>query len=302
MTERWYCDRDLVRELPFRYRIYALYSRLVGSRSSRRVVGGSFLLRAIRSLSRVFNLSTVVPIRGIDGLTVLADFADDRVLEVVHEIRGENAEYHVMRELLKEGDTFIDVGANFGSFSLLASRLVGVSGVVLAIEPQPRLARLIRESASRSRASNVTVHEIAAGASTETVTLLVPADDSGRAGIFPAFSGSGTHESAPVSVATLDEIAGGLVPLARTVIKIDVEGSEFAVLDGARLIIAARRPVILIELNPWSAKAAGKSTGELVELLHQLGYRSFSTTTSFPTLLDRSSIPLTGQHNLVAMG
>ena len=117
---RWCEDPALVRELPARYRAYAWYSRMAGSNTSRHVPGGSFLLRTLKSLGS----TTKARIRGIDGLTVVTDFADERILEVIHEIRGENPEYRVMRSLLSPGGTFVDVGANFGTFSLLASRQV----------------------------------------------------------------------------------------------------------------------------------------------------------------------------------
>src|SRR5690349_9738865 len=100
----WYEDENLVDELPLRYRAYAAYSRLSGSRDSRRVPGGSFLLRLLRRVSHATGLGSIVPIHGIDGLVVFADFDDERILDVIHEIRGENPEYRVMSEMLKPGD------------------------------------------------------------------------------------------------------------------------------------------------------------------------------------------------------
>ena len=297
---KWYQDGDLVRALPRRYQAYAYWSRLAGDPASRRVPAGSFLLRSIRGLSRLAGLDTVAQVRGIDRLTVLADFADERILEVVHEIRGENPEYAMMRAILCKGDTFIDVGANFGTFSLLASRRVGPEGKVIAIEPQPRLAGLIRKSVELSEVANARVIEAAIGSAPGVVTLLVPSNDTGRAGIFPAFSGKGSHEGVQREVLTLDSLAAEIPRGGRVFMKIDVEGSELAVLDGATEIVSTRKPVILVELNPWSARAAGRTTSDLLDKLDNLGYRSFSTTTSFPKHLQRSEIPLDRQTNLLA--
>lgn len=297
---KWYEDPDLVAALPRRYRVYAAWSRLAGDRGSRRVIGGSFLLRALRRLSRIMGGSTVAPVRGIDGLIVLTDFADERVLEVIHEIRGENPEYRVMQALLRGGDTFVDAGANYGTFSLLASRLVGSDGRVIAVEPQPALCAGIAESLRLSNAGNVTVMQTALGAAPGSATLLVPADDTGRSGLFPAFSGKGRHDSVSVGVVTLDSIFAGQTSNGRLFIKIDVEGSELRVLAGAKQIISAHKPVIMVELNPWSARAADGSTSALIDMLANLGYRSFSTTTLFPKQLQKSDIPLEGQHNLLA--
>ena len=299
-SSKWYEDPKLVAALPGRYRAYAAWSRFAGDRNSRKVIAGSFLLRALRRLSRSTGRSTVAPIRGIDGLVVLTDFADERVLEVIHEIRGENPEYPVMQVLLREGDTFVDVGANYGTFSLLASRLVGTEGRVIAVEPQPSLCAGLSESLRLSHAGNVQVMKLALGAAPGSATLLVPADDTGRSGMFPAFSGRGRHETVSVEVVTLDSIIAGQTLTGRLFIKIDVEGSELRVLAGAKQAIAAHKPVIMVELNPWSARAADGSTSALIDMLVNLGYRSFSTTTLFPRQLQRGDIPLEGQHNLLA--
>jgi FkbM family methyltransferase len=300
VRSKWYEDAQLVAALPRRYRAYAAWSRFAGDRNSRRVVAGSFMLRALRRLSRLTGRSTVAPIHGIDGLVVLADLADERVLEVIHEIRGENPEYRVMQELLREGDTFVDVGANYGTFSLLASRLVGSEGRVIAVEPQPALCAGISKSLQLSRAGNVSVKGLAIGVAPGTATLLVPADDTGRSGMFPAFSGKGRHDAVQVAVVTLDSIMDEQPMNGRLFMKIDVEGSELRVLAGAKQVIARHKPVIMVELNPWSARAAEGSTSSLIEMLAQLGYRSFSTTTLFPKQLQKSDIPLEGQHNLLA--
>jgi FkbM family methyltransferase len=298
---KWYEDAQLVDELPWRYRAYALYSRIAGHRDSRRVSGGSFLLRFLRGASSLAGRSTTVRIKGIDGLTVVTDFADERVLEVIHEIRGENPEYAVLKGLLAEGDTFVDVGANFGTFSLLASRIVGRGGRVFAIEPQPGLGVFIRESLELSRVSSCELHEVACGSKIADAELLVPEDDSGRAGFFPAFSAQKPHRTVGVPVVTLDSLLAGREAPGTIVLKIDVEGSEIDVLEGAAETIRARRPAILIELNPWSARAAGKGVRDVVEKLETAGYAKFATTISYPNTIQVKDLPLDRQLNLIAL-
>ena len=295
---KWYDDRDLVRELPLRYRVYALYSRLLGAKDSRRVPGGSFLLRVIRKASSMFRASTIARVRGINGLLVVTDFADERVLDVIHEIRGENAEYIVMKALLTEGSTFVDVGANFGTFSLLASQLVGKNGRVIAIEPQLRLVQFIRESIGLSGITNCVVLQSAVSREKGTREFFIPAGDSGRAGFFKSFSGQHQHESTRVPVDTLASLVGDIS--GSIVVKIDVEGSEMRVLDGANEFIREHRPKIIIEINPSSAAASGVSPVEIVNRLAMLGYDSFSTAESFPAAVPRDSLPLTRQFNLVS--
>ena len=293
---KWYEDAALVRELPLRYQAYAFYSRIAGEPDSRHVRGGSFLLRAIRDASSLTGTSTVATIRGIDGLKVVADFADERILEVIHEIRGENPEYRVMKSLLPPGGTFIDVGANFGTFSLLASRLVGASGHVIAIEPQARLSSMIRKSAELSGVTNCEVMQVACGRDKATLELLVPSDDSGRAGFYSGFSGRMKHATEKVDVIPLDSLDLENVSM----IKIDVEGSEMDVLDGAVATLQRRKPALMIELNPWSAAAAGKSPRDVVDRLASLGYTSLSIVDRYPEVIHSWELPLDRQLNVVA--
>ena len=297
---KWYDDASLVAALPLRYRAYAMYSHFIGKRNSRGVTGGSFLLRMLREASSLAGKATVAPVHGIDGLTVMADFADERVLEVIHEIRGEDPEYAVMRELIGKGDTFVDVGANFGTFSLLASRLVGESGNVIAIEPQPRLVSLIEQSVALSHAGNCHVVPRACGRAEGTQKLLVPVHDSGRAGFFSSFSGAKPHEEMDASVTTLDSVFASLEPQRNVFVKIDVEGSEMDVLDGGVESLTSMHPTIMIEINPWSAKAAGQSATILVGRLRDLGYRSFASARDFPRIIDPAEIPSDMQLNLIA--
>ena len=293
---KWYEDAALVGELPLRYQAYAFYSRMLGDSTSRRVPGGSFLLRAIRDASALTGASTVATIRGIDGVKVVADFADERILEVIHEIRGENPEYRVMKALLPPGGTFVDVGANFGTFSLLASRLVGENGRVIAIEPQARLAEMIRKSVQLSGATNCEVMQVACGGETSTLDLLVPSGDSGRAGFYQGFSGRGKHSMEGVNVVTLDS----LDLQSASLIKIDVEGSEIDVLDGAHETLSHFRPALLTEFNPWSATAAGRTPRDVIDRLVTLGYAKLSIADDYPKTIDPSDIPIDRQMNIVA--
>ncbi len=292
----WHSDRRLVENLPLRYRAYAAYSRALASAGSRRVPGGSALLRMLRRAGG----ESVVKIRATDDDTILADFSDDRILDVLHEIRRENPEFAVLTALLGEGSTFIDVGANYGTFSIIASRIAGASGRVVAIEPQPRLAGFIAESARESGIGNIEVIEAAVGSANGRATLLVPAGDTGRAGLMARFSGRGKHTALDVKVIPLDDLEPRIKPLSRVVIKIDVEGSEMNVLEGARKLIASTQPTLLIELNPWSADASGNTVDDLLAALGDLGYSWFSLARDFPRSLRHSEIPRSTQENLVA--
>jgi FkbM family methyltransferase len=149
---------------------------------------------------------------------------------------------------LQPGMTLYDIGANVGFFSVVGARLVGSTGRVLAFEPVDSTAAQARANAGRNAFAHVTVEATAVG------------DRDGRA-LF-AFSGdsnwgrlASVHGTpgAPlghgeVRITRLDSFRtrGGPPP---DVIKIDVEGGEVEVLEGARETLRAARPILFIDLH-----------------------------------------------------
>jgi FkbM family methyltransferase len=182
-------------------------------------------------------------------------------------------------KLLKSGDTFVDVGANFGIYSLLGARIVGANGKVFAFEPIPKLCALLRSNAQHNDLSALTVNEMALGETSGMASLSLHADE-GRSSLRP-MDGEvvGTID---VRIATLDqEISPDLTV---SVVKLDVEGFELAVLKGATRILSRDRPVILFENNPDALLEAGASTASLVSELRSFGYQIYE-------LLEEAFVP-----------
>ena len=70
---------------------------------------------------------------------------------------------HWTEAFLREGDLVLDVGANIGYFSLLASQAVGTTGTVVAVEPVPSIVTALKTNLAMNSAANVVVHAVAAG-------------------------------------------------------------------------------------------------------------------------------------------
>ena len=143
-------------------------------------------------------------------------------------------------QLLQPGAVLFDVGAHVGYYSLLSSRLVGAQGRVVAFEAMPRNARFLRHHLEANRCANVEVIEGAV---------------SDRAGTarFGKGTGTGTGRLSDagefeVRTMTLDDVAAqrGLLP---DFIKIDVEGAEERVLDGAARILGEKKPVLFLSTH-----------------------------------------------------
>ncbi len=161
-----------------------------------------------------------------------------------------------LRLLLRPGDTFVDVGANIGYFTLLGATLVGARGQVIALEPAPRNLGLLRQSLALNAAHHVEVHPVAAGARAGRADLRLP--DAANAGSYTV-TGAGAVELG-VEVQPIDQLVAGR-PV--NVVKIDVEGAERDVIAGMRQILETSRPVLLLELS---------GDGALLEELGARGY------------------------------
>jgi FkbM family methyltransferase len=173
----------------------------------------------------------------------------------------------LLKLILKPGDVFVDVGANEGMISLLAARLVGPQGRVVAFEPNPVPRKIMEGNIRRNRITNVEVRASGLGDIPGELRLFVPDVNTGE-GTFTELAGvPGTAITCPVVIG--DDALRGLRPRA---IKIDVEGFESRVLAGLRETLARDRPIVCIEMNAGHLARDGSSLEAVARLLESLGY------------------------------
>lgn len=181
----------------------------------------------------------------------------------------------VLRRLLSQDAVFVDVGANQGEFTVCAAGQMP-EGRVFAFEPVPGVRERLERNVAGNDFGNVTIHPV--GLSDEVL------DDVPIYGADSEFS-DGTQN---IGLPTLFDIAGRSRPLARIalrrlaevlpegqrvdVMKVDVEGAELAVLQGAERIIQREKPAIIFEANAETCEAAGYSVAILFEWLRGHGY------------------------------
>ena len=176
----------------------------------------------------------------------------------------------LIRHHVVPGELFVDVGANQGQHSVIAAR---AGAMVHAFEPLPRLADRVRANAELNGVSGrLVVFGTALGATTGTAYLYENArlDDGSHSllGGIPA-AGVETHQ---VAVTTLDEHFGGR-SLRPHLVKIDVEGYEAGVLDGAQQTLASIRPMVMIETGDRLADQLRESARSVLARLVKAGYR-----------------------------
>jgi FkbM family methyltransferase len=189
----------------------------------------------------------------------------------------------VMRQHLKPGSTVLDVGANIGLFSIEGAKAVGPSGNVIAIEAAPSHASSVRGSASLNKLTNVEVVSVAVGDANGEATLTLPRDT--NFGMFTLGKVEG-DESFKVPVRRIDDIVGG-----RRIdfIKMDIEGSEYQALLGAKETLKSRPP-ILIELNEAALNGCGSSSSQVKQLLASAGYTGRIVGSSADITIDQAHV------------
>ena len=185
---------------------------------------------------------------------------------------------------LGPGDMFIDIGAHVGYFTLLASRLVGPMGQVLAFEPEQRNYEWLLKHLRMNGITNVLPFHWACGAGAGVSELSVcPVNDGGNslrdlASEQQYVEHRNTMKKQPVFVTPLDQVMMGKSgPGTVKAIKIDVEGFETQVLQGAMNVLTnARVPIVICENNPNALRQARTSEDEMRGFMARLGYETYA--------------------------
>lgn len=176
----------------------------------------------------------------------------------------------VMKKVLKPGDQFIDVGANIGLLTLLGSKLVGPSGKVLAIEPQPRAYSCLQNALVSNEVSNVSLGLYGVGSEPGDLRLHVPSGNMGGASF--RHVPSNEADVVDVKVTTLSEAAKDSGCERARLVKLDVEGFEAEVIEGAKEVWAKTPPEVVI----FEFREEGLvSETHLGDLMRELGYRFY---------------------------
>jgi FkbM family methyltransferase len=159
----------------------------------------------------------------------------------------EALEARAVADYLRPGMTVVDAGANVGFYTALAAERCGESGRVIAYEPSPYANARLRTVVERNRLRQVTVVEAALGAAAGRGTLYIERDANHSPSLIPS---SDLADTIAVEVRSLDAEAKRLGLERIDLLKLDVEGFEAQVLEGAgELMRAGRIGAVLVELH-----------------------------------------------------
>jgi FkbM family methyltransferase len=270
----WVTNPQYRQQLPRLYRLFASYCGLwLRMRRGKRVRGAKALLGLLSALQR-----RRVPQHSahlaIADLQVFLDLHDPRFIKVVNDLASPGTGA-LLAPFLSQGDTFLDIGANQGAFSFTAMKLVGPTGRVVSIEPQPQLALNIRKSMELNALCQHQILQIAVGDHGGVVDLIVPRDYSGTAGLYREFSGISRHRRLQVPIMRCDDALDWRHFPGKVFVKLDIEGSEYAFLGGATQMLSTLTPPLLMEINPLTLRAAQVSAQDLVTSLARIGYTHY---------------------------
>jgi FkbM family methyltransferase len=204
--------------------------------------------------------------------------------------RYEPNEMYAMAGMIGPGMCVVDAGANEGIFTLIAAHLVGAGGQVHAFEPSPRERTRLLANLALNGLSNVKVHPTALGRAPGRAILRVAErghPGHNTIGSF-AYTGTALESSVEVDVVTLDQTVKELDLRRLDLLKIDVEGSETAVLQGADEVLRTLRPVVVAEAQDASLRQMGSNVPELLAVLRRHNYevRVFGPSGTAEPLMD----------------
>lgn len=203
---------------------------------------------------------------------------------VIAEGPYEQFQAQILFTLGKSADNFLDIGANMGFYSLALATL-NPNLNVQSFEPQPRTYSYFATNVSLNKLeSQVKVFNCGLGSKEDNLKMYIPAFTGSGGGSFANLHmEEGDAEEVLVPVKTLDTLVQSNSNI--DLIKIDVEGFEFEVVEGGLELIKSGKPTIVIELLRKWMKPFGKQPQDVINLLNPLGYEVFSIGSSHLTLI-----------------
>ena len=224
-------------------------------------------------------MKTPVIMSWIDGLVVRI-YPDNEIFRAifVNGIYDPNSIVAVNSLLPKDG-VFIDVGASFGLFSMLAVSSVGANGHIIAIEPSSRdYNRLVDNININDLGNSISAYHLAISNESGTALLNIATEERSALntlGTDFSFKGVDKVAKETVDAISLDDFVVANQIKRIDVIKLDIEGSELKALQGSKKTIAKFHPVIMLGVNTNALKASGTDHDEIQRELSAISYKAY---------------------------
>ena len=189
----------------------------------------------------------------------------------------EKAELKLWMNMARGASTIFDVGANVGLYSLLAAS-TNPNATIHAFEPTPTLSRAIDKNIQANNLQNIVVNRMAVGNVNGSVFLnFCSGADGNNEGMNFVTTTKMQSDDEPTTAVTLDQYCHEHGISSIDLMKMDVEGGEYAVLLGAQELLKRKAiKYIIVELVEWAAHRSGYSTTDVKRILVENGYQIYA--------------------------
>ncbi|MFJ9381447.1 FkbM family methyltransferase [Streptomyces sp. NPDC101455] len=208
---------------------------------------------------------------------------------------------------LRPGETFVDVGANIGYYTLLASRLVGPTGRVISIEASPAFHQALTSAARDNGCHNIRSANTAVSATAETLTFYLE-HSTNLGGTTAALRPRTVESSFQMDALPLPQVLQGDELDRARVIKVDVEGAEASLMHGLAPALDRLRDdaELVIEVTPRLLSKQGQDVEEVLAPLREHGFHLYKLTNdyaagSYPTAQRRPAAPVRWDQSITEM-
>jgi FkbM family methyltransferase len=208
----------------------------------------------------------------LEGIEVAVDHVDPSTSQLIERGVYESHVVRFLQQHLHIGTVFVDVGANIGFYSMLAARRVGSGGRVLSFEPNSENCRLILLGADKNGFDNIQLFPLAAGRETGHVCFSTHFGSNGGVNTREPTVALLSPNTLVVPSIRLDDIVDTKID----VLKMDVEGAEGMVVQGATGLIEKHRPIITSEFSlEMLRRVSGVSGLEYLKFFTDRGYCTY---------------------------
>ena len=212
-------------------------------------------------------------LKTIHGVKLMIDPGLDQGVELSLFETGtyEKGTIQFLEEYLKPGSSFLDIGANIGLMSAIASKTVGEKGVVYAVEANPGTVPILQANIELNNCKNTELLPVALS-DLQGTALLFENWEVNRGGASLISQGD-NQQGIEVKMERLDDLFDESTPI--DLVKIDVEGFEPQVIRGGMAWFKKQLPVFIIEVSEKREKEMGPSPREIMELVQTIGAYTF---------------------------
>ncbi len=194
--------------------------------------------------------------------------------KLIFEGNFELNEITFLKKILKKGDFFLDIGANIGLFSIHASRIIGDKGKIISFEPSPITFSRLKENIDLNDFKNIDIRNIGISDNKGELTLNISESGHDAWDTFAVnIDKKMFNKCTTVPVHTLDEELKDIDKEKIALVKIDVEGWEKFVLNGAKEFLTNHEPILMVEFTENNTEAAGYNVLEIYDIMNNLGYQ-----------------------------